>query len=223
MDTWIDRDRGRACITGYAQVAGCADALAAHGLPPLLAAVFEQLPYGMMIVTLEGQVLHANKMAIHALDSYDIWIDAGLRLVTLRPSDVAKLRRALAAAAVLRRSLVELGAGSRKLAVGIQALRIPNSTQVAPCAVLLFGRSAYCDALALGAFGRSRGLTPAELVVLDALGEGLRAKEVALRLKSSIATVRSHLRNIYQKTGSRDLHELMAQLAALPPLGPVLR
>jgi hypothetical protein len=159
MDTWVDRREASFSATEFARFAERADEPLPDTFPPLLAAVFDQLPYGIMIVTLDGQVLHANMMAVKAINRNNIWIDPERHLVTRRPADAATLRRALAATAGLRRSLVFLGTGYCCLAVAVQPLLPPDS---------------------------------------------------------------SHLRSIYHKTGSRDLHELMARLAVLPPLGPVM-
>ena len=191
---------------------------AAETLPAMLAGVLEQLPHAAMIVTTDGFVLHASTRAAACLRRCGAWIDDRRRLVTLRPTDAQALNRALGAAGGRRRSLVLLGAGERRTAVSVQPLPEPGVTGHPIRALLMFGKSTVCDATASGAFGRAHGLTPAELMVLDALREGLHAKEVGARLNSSIATVRSHLRSIYNKTGSRDLRDLIAQLALLPPL-----
>ena len=141
-----------------------------------------------------------------------------MRLVVQLPADATALRRAIGATAGLRRSLVVLGSGQQSVAVAVHPLS-PSPGRPAPRrALLLFGRTGMCDGLARSAYARAHRLTPAEVTVLDALCEGLRAKEVALRLQSSIATVRSHLRSIYHKTGSRDLRDVLAQLAVLPPV-----
>ena len=218
METWFERRDGGVPEAEFTRFAESLRDPVPDAIPALLAVLFDQLPHGLMVTTLDGHVLHANRSGIAAMSGNEVWIDADMRLVTQRPTDATALRRALAATAGLRRSLVVLGAGHGTLAVAVQPLLHLNGMQTPPRALLLFGKAALCDVLALGAFGRVHRLTPAEIAVLDALCEGLRAKEVALRLHSSIATVRSHLRSIYHKTGSRDLRDLLTQLAVLPPL-----
>src|SRR5690606_17971188 len=56
------------------------------------------------------------------------------------------------------------------------------------------------------------GLTPAETRVALALSEGTTPSEIAAGLNISRTTVAFHLRNIFQKTGSRRQAELVARL-----------
>ncbi len=146
--------------------------------------------------------------------------DAALRLVASRPSDSVALGQALDAAAALRRPLFSLGPAEQPTAVAIQPLLTGALSRRATRAMLLFSKPVLCDSAALSAYVKANRLTRAESAVLSALCAGLRVKEVAQQMKSSIATIRSHLRNIYCKTGARDLHDLLARVAVLPPLGP---
>ena len=218
METWFDRRDAGIPEAEFMPFAEGVDDPVPETIPALLAALFDQLPHGVMVMTLDGYVLHANRSGIAAINGTDIWIDADMRLIVQRPADATVLRRAIAATAGLRRSLVVLGSGQCSLAVAVHPLSPSPGGRTPRRALLLFGRAALCDALAMSAFARTHRLTPAEITVLDALCEGLRAKEVALRLESSIATVRSHLRSIYHKTSSRDLRDVLAHLAMLPPV-----
>jgi DNA-binding NarL/FixJ family response regulator len=51
--------------------------------------------------------------------------------------------------------------------------------------------------------------TPREREVLEALCMGLSTKEIALRLDLSLATVRSLIRTLLTKTGTRDQNSLL--------------
>lgn len=57
-------------------------------------------------------------------------------------------------------------------------------------------------------------LSPAEQKVCRHLAAGRRAKEIALALGVSVATVRTHLSRIYQKTGTEGQVSLLSRLAA---------
>lgn len=62
-------------------------------------------------------------------------------------------------------------------------------------------------------------LTPAEYRVLAAMLDGLSPNEVAERQKLSIATVRTHIRRVLEKTGTSRQADLMCEIArALPPI-----
>lgn len=63
------------------------------------------------------------------------------------------------------------------------------------------------------------GLTEAELPILTAVGEGLSAAEISDRCQISIATVRSHIQHIYQKTGVKKATQLAKLAATLPKIG----
>ena len=58
------------------------------------------------------------------------------------------------------------------------------------------------------------GLTPTEIRVALALRDGLSPADVARTLAIAMPTVRTHLRNLYAKTGLRGMHELTHRLHA---------
>ena len=60
------------------------------------------------------------------------------------------------------------------------------------------------------------GLTEAELPILMAVSQGLSAAEISDQKKISIATVRSHIQHIYQKTGVNKASQLAQLVATLP-------
>ena len=62
----------------------------------------------------------------------------------------------------------------------------------------------------LPAFAAWSGLTPRESEVLDLVGAGLAAKQIARRLGLSVLTVSDHLRSTYRKTGVSSRDELLA-------------
>ena len=183
----------------------------------LLAAIVDQLALGIVVADVDGTVVHANRAAQTALSGSGLRIAANGRLESSRSRDATALHDALSAVAAQRRTLIALGSERNVLTVAVQPLAMPDEAGP-PRAMLLFSRPMLCDAPALVAFARAHQLTPAENAVVEALCGGLRAKEVALRTRSSIATVRSHLRNIYYKTGARNLQDLLARIASLPPL-----
>jgi len=69
----------------------------------------------------------------------------------------------------------------------------------------------------IDAIARSYGLTPGEARVLQAVAEIGGVRPVAVALGLSHTTVKTHLRHIYQKTGTKrqiDLVRLVAAAAA---------
>ena len=184
----------------------------------LLSAIVDQLALGIVVADVDGTVVHVNRAAQAALRGSGLRIGASGRLESNRARDAMALNDALSAVAAQRRTLIALGSERNVMTVAVQPLAMPDDARDPPRAMLLFSRPVLCDAPALVAYARAYQLTPAENAVVEALCGGLRAKEVALRTCSSIATVRSHLRNIYYKTGARNLQDLLARIASLPPL-----
>lgn len=60
------------------------------------------------------------------------------------------------------------------------------------------------------------GFTSAELPVLEALSQGHTAQEIASLQNVSVATVRTHIQHIYDKSGVHKASELAALVASLP-------
>ena len=52
-------------------------------------------------------------------------------------------------------------------------------------------------------------LTPREIQILALMAQGNMNKEIAKRLDISIETVKKHIKNIYQKTGSHNKIEAL--------------
>lgn len=61
----------------------------------------------------------------------------------------------------------------------------------------------------------SGALTAREAQILMLLAEGMLTKEVALRLHISAETVKTHLRNVYQKTGATNKIEALNKTRGL--------
>ena len=216
LDIGIDKHGRDGSAREFPGPAESADGRVCDLLPPLLAAVFDQIALGIAIVGIDGVLIHANQPAIAALDAAGLRISARGTIESVRPCDNIALESALAAAAAQRRTIIALGGDRRPTTIAVEPLA--TQSRRAACAMVVFGRAALCEPATLDVYARAHNLTPSEETVLDALCTGLRAKEVALRTRSSIATVRSHLRSIYRKTHARNLQDLLVRLASLPPM-----
>ena len=89
--------------------------------------------------------------------------------------------------------------------------------------LISFERSRIAEALSVHAHAREHGLTMREQQVLAALCDGLRAKEIAVRLEIGEATVRTHLKNVKAKTGCTSIVDIVKQVSRLPPMVRALR
>jgi DNA-binding CsgD family transcriptional regulator len=181
-------------------------------------AIIDQLALGIVVVALDGRVLHANRAGLKALLGAGLFIGHEGKLASHCTGDVVALYRAVSATAAEARTVVVIDSGRLRVTIAAQPLRYTHEGRRRAAAMLLMNVDAHPDASAIVAYGDAHLLTRAERSVLLALSGGLRAKEVAATTRSSVATVRSHLRSIYQKTGVRNLQDLLARVAALPPL-----
>ena len=80
---------------------------------------------------------------------------------------------------------------------------LPTSTQAALLADAQGGQSHPAG-----------GLSPRELEVLRLLAEGARNQQIATRLGISTGTVKTHINNVFAKTGARQRREAIAYAAA---------
>ena len=192
-------------------------------LTGLLAAMLDEIDYGMLLVAEDQHVLHANHVARAELDALHPlqMIGRGLRARCSR--DVAPLHGALTDACRnhLRR-MVKLGEGAQRLCLAV--VPIPQADRSAPtCALVMLGKRQVCQELSVDGFARAHALTPAETQVLKALCSGERPGEVAVRLSVAVSTVRTQVGSIRAKTGADTIGALVRMVAMLPPMVGALR
>jgi DNA-binding CsgD family transcriptional regulator len=92
-----------------------------------------------------------------------------------------------------------------------------------PLTLLVIGRRHLCERLSVQCFARAHRLTPAESNVLELLCEGLDPREIATLNGVGIATVRTQVNRIREKTGAASIRRLIGQVATLPPMLSALR
>ena len=188
-----------------------------------LAAALDELDYGMLMLTDIGHVVRINHAAQVELDGRHPLQLLGRELRARHAHDVVPLHTALQTAAQRGlRKLLPLGEGTHRVSVSV----VPLSGAQAPgeaSTLLILGKREVCEPLSVQGFARSHGLTPAETRVLVALCQGVPPTEAANELGVGIATVRSQIGSIRQKTGAESIRALVRQVAVLPPLMGVLR
>lgn len=186
-----------------------------------LAVLMDEIAHGVLMVSPQGRVQHANRAARQELGRRQaISIHDG----HVQAADTAQSRALLQAVAKAgngRRSMVTLRTeAGTSLGVAILPLRSDASGQSASVA-LMFSRASVCDALMLCFFARTHGLTNCEEQVLGILCQGYSAPEVAAQLQVAVSTVRSHVRSLCAKTQTNGVRALVGRVAVLPPLGTV--
>jgi DNA-binding CsgD family transcriptional regulator len=193
-------------------------------LPRWIAATFDEIDYGMLLLDRGARVLHINHAALVEIDDEDhpLQMLAG-ELKARRVHDVAPLHDALQSAALHgKRKLLTLGEGTRRVSLAVVPLVALDRDESAATLVTL-GKRQLCSTLSVHGYARAHGLTPAETQVLQALSEGADPTEIAVRQGVELSTVRTQISSMRAKTGADSIRALERQVAALPPLVGALR
>jgi DNA-binding CsgD family transcriptional regulator len=190
-------------------------------LASCLVQMLDEIDYGLMLVGSDAQVVFLNHSARLELDGDHPLQRQGRTLRALRPQDAGPLHQALEAAHRGLRRLLTLGEGEQRVSVSVVPL--PGAAGGERLTLLVLGKRRVCGQLAVEAYGRSVGLTPAEVKVLGLLCDGVEPNEVAERHGVKISTVRAQIGSIRIKTGAASIRELVRQVAVLPPLVGALR
>ncbi len=189
----------------------------------VVSALLDELDYGVMLLRADGRVAYINRSA-----RAELKLGGCLDIVDGRPrahqaEDGARLAAALAGAQRGLRRLASLagpaGSGRRELAF------VPMSTAPGEAGLIavLFGRRRLCEPISVQCFAQAHGLTPAELRVLELLCEGLEPRAIASANDVGLATVRTQVHSIRDKTGMPSIRALLQRVAMLPPMVSSLR
>ncbi|EHR73768.1 DNA-binding protein with HTH domain [Burkholderiales bacterium JOSHI_001] len=208
-------------VPPHAQAVPMPGALHAGGMAALpqrwLVGMLDEVDYGMLLVTADQRLIHANATARRVLGAgHPLHLQQQL-LRAAQHHDAAKLQAALQDAAQRgRRCLLHLGSGA--LASSLAVVPLDAADDGARPVLLMLGKHKVCEELSVENFARSRHLTLAETQVLKSLSAGLQPLDIARRNGVELCTVRSQIRSIRQKTGSHNLRAQLTQLARLPPM-----
>ena len=194
----------------------------------MLEATLDALVAGVYLVARDGRVVYTNAAAERQVGTGNALRIANSRLVPSNPQARGALARAIDETA---REL-DGGSGGHSLAIpdpqgaGYVAtlLRLDRGSRqsiMAPFAasVAVFVQEpAHLPMMPGAAFAKLYGLTGGELRVLLALYQGLGGKDAGGMLGISEPTVRTHLQNIFSKTGtSRQADLLRLFQSSAPP------
>lgn len=192
----------------------------------MLGQTIDALTAAIYLVDGDSRIIHANRQAMDMLAQNDVFLNIDGRLHT----------KDAAADQMLRESLVSFAAGKAVAGMGTVILsgRRDHRRYVAHVLPLTSGqRRSFGSALSAVAaifvqkvtldvstvpelIARAHRLTPAELAVLLAIIEVGGVPDVANILGLSQTTIKTHLRSIFKKTGTRrqaDLVKFIAQFA----------
>lgn len=193
-----------------------------QALPKLLVAALDEVDHGLLVITDQRWVLHANHAAHVALNDVGHPLSlADKRLNAVDPADLAKLDDAIGLARDRRmRSLLTLGAHAQLRAdVSVMPLMEAQlGPSARPTLLVKLGRPQMVQALSVQAFAQAYGLSAREQEVVASLCKGERPLDIAVTLGVSLPTVRTHIHHARKKAGAADVMALIQMVASLPPM-----
>jgi DNA-binding CsgD family transcriptional regulator len=189
--------------------------------------VLDEIDYGLILVTPEGQLQHANHLGRYELARGKFLGTNGPRncaakgqLQTNSATATAELLSGIRAAARGRRQMLTMRQGPESLSLACVPLRQPFEGACASV-LLMLGRQNDTANLALGFYARSHKLSSTEENVLRALCNGQQIADIAIAHGVAESTVRTQVRALRDKTQCNSIRLLVQQVAALPPVVPV--
>jgi DNA-binding CsgD family transcriptional regulator len=131
------------------------------------------------------------------------------------------LRQALKDAERDCRSIVELDPEGETLSLAFVPLA--HGSARVDAVLIICSRRSNCETLTVQMFARAKRLTPAEQAVLTQLCAGRGAQEIACEQGIRVSTVRTHIKNVRQKTGRGSVREIVRELSRMPQIVSSLR
>lgn len=191
--------------------------------PTMMARVLDEIDHGLLLLDLTGRILHANfparreLTAARAVRSVDGMLCAG------QADSQLKIRHALKDAERDCRSIVELDHAGESLSLAFIPLAALHGGDTIDTVLVMCSRRSGCESLTMQMFARSKHLTRAEQNVLARLCAGHDAEEIACLEGIRMSTVRTHIKNVRQKTGSNSIREVVYRVSRMPQIVSALR
>ena len=223
----ITEHRRREEPKGLANKAASHDLAVEAYLTEALGTTLDKLAVGVIIVTEDARILHANAAARHMLEARSPVVSVGGCLGALDAELTKELRRAIT---LVRTDAAHIGgsgigvpltdkdmtaAAAHVLPLARRDAREGGGTTSA--AVVFVARANMMPPADIGTVARIYGLTPAETRVLQHLMAGASLAEAATALGVSETTAKTHRNHIFLKTGVSRRTDLFALIARLVP------
>lgn len=189
--------------------------------------VIESLSLPLFIVDPQGRLIHLNGKSERLLagKTLGLAVKAG-RLQALNVADKDKLARLLMGAtgrpALSGGMMLTPSAGPARWHAFVSPLPAASplvGERQSPLALIMLIQTDKPPSR-LKIMGEIYKLSPAELRLAEGLAAGRTIEEHAESAQISINTVKTHLRSLFSKTGTKRQGELIALLSRAPPLGP---
>lgn len=189
-----------------------------------LGAALDSIAVGVIIVSDDAHILHANQVARDMLEAGSPIVSRGGRVSAHSPDATKELRKAVAEALADTRRIGAAGIGVPLVDKDMTAAAahvLPLEHGDLPMAAIFVTPTEKSLPVEIGTVARIYGLTPAEIRLLQRLLAGASLLEAAAALGVTEATARTHRNHIFMKTGVSRRTDLVALIARLVP--PVRR
>lgn len=186
-------------------------------------ALAEQCPFGVLVLDMDQHVRLANGPARQLLASSGVVSLSGNRLLLVDSHDAVRfqvaLRAALAPPATPHRHTIAITGGKDGAPLLLSISRLPAGASE-PQACVIITRPTAAPEADVRPLAEHFHLTPVETRVVNQLVRGLSVQETARAMQLKVQTVRTYLKQIFQKTGTHRQVELMQlmQNGMLPTL-----
>ncbi len=181
----------------------------------LMRALLDELDEGIVVCDAAGRPVLINRAAREELTSADALRIEGGRLATSDCSGQVLLDTDLRDAALgdCRRLRVLPGRSARLF---VAVLPLPGDGMPTGLALVLIGRRALCQDLAIDRLAEAHGLTPSERRVLGDLLAGLHPACIAAARRVELSTVRTQIAALRGKLGAASIDDLIRLAASQP-------
>jgi DNA-binding CsgD family transcriptional regulator/PAS domain-containing protein len=187
-------------------------------------AAMDGLRFGVAVVDATGHIVFANAAAERFLAWREVFRTGSAWQLGLRHADChARLREGIAAALGCASAALPLLDRHGKTVLHATVLPLPpasrwNTLWQKPLAMLVLSEPESSRRFGAEALRQLYGFTPAEVRLANALMSGQSLEEHAAECGLSAETVRSQVKALLAKSGTRRQGELIAVLARLPDL-----
>lgn len=190
-----------------------------------MTAHLDRCGHGLALIDRDRRVFYANALASELASRRDGFEIKDGRLAALTPEEDAALSvaaREIAANRASRLHRMNITRQSSPVAYRLMMLPAETSQAVAlsaphPAVAVVIIDPAHVSAPEPEALRDYFSLTAAEARIVSLLAQGLSLEELKEKLSVSVATVRTHLRNAFAKTGTSRQGELVALILRTVP------
>ena len=188
----------------------------------LTTAILDQFDHGILLLGPGHRVLFANRVAQRECARHPALHIQDATICAHHARDKERLVKALADASRGLRTLLSFDAGSGGLPCAVLPLHAysgaANGMPHPGATVVVFAKRRGTETLNVDLFARTCCLTTTECDVLKGLTTGLTPNQLALRSGTSLATIRTHILHIRQKTLMPNIQSLVSLVHNLPPV-----